>query len=160
MRCILAAEGEGTAMTMRAKIEADLKQAMLAKNEVEKDALRMMKAELLNQEVALGRELTDKESLAVLTKSVKSRKDSIEQYKASGRPDLLDAEEKQLAVVERYVPKAMSEDELRANIKSLIQELGATSKKDMGKLMKELSSRFDNVDGKIASKLVAELLPA
>lgn len=147
-------------MTMRAKIEADLKQAMLAKNEVEKDALRMMKAELLNQEVALGRELTDKESLAVLTKSVKSRKDSIEQYKASGRPDLLDAEEKQLAVVERYVPKAMSEDELRANIKSLIQELGATSKKDMGKLMKELSSRFDNVDGKIASKLVAELLPA
>lgn len=147
-------------MSMRAKIEADLKQAMLAKNEVEKDALRMMKADLLNQEVALGRELTDKESLAVLTKSVKSRKDSIEQYKTSGRADLLEAEEKQLVIVERYVPKAMSEDELRANVTKLIQELGLTSKKDMGKLMKELNARFDNVDGKTASKVVAELLPA
>jgi uncharacterized protein YqeY len=152
-----AGEGEA-AMSVRAKIEADLKQAMLQKDEVSKDALRMMKAELLNREVELARELEDKEAFAIIQKSVKSRRDSIDQYRQNGRNDLVEIEEKQLSVVERYVPKQMSEDEMRIAVSAIIKELGLTTKKDMGKLMKELSARHDNVDGKTASKLAGELL--
>lgn len=145
-------------MSLRETIEADLKQAMLNKDETAKNALRMLKADLLNEEVKLGRELSDKEGTAIVQRSIKSRRDSLEQYRQSGRADIVDAEERELAVVEKYAPKALSEDELRAAITGLIAELGFAGKKDMGKLMKELGARHDGVDGRVASKLAGELL--
>lgn len=145
-------------MSLRQTIEADLKKAMLAKDEVAKDALRMAKADLLNREVELGRDLTDEEATAVLQKNVKSRRDAIEQFRAGGRMDAVAEEEQQLAVIERYLPKALSEDETRAAVKAIASELGLSTKKDMGRLMKELKARHPSVDGRIASKVAGEVL--
>ncbi|AKF11454.1 GatB/YqeY domain-containing protein [Sandaracinus amylolyticus] len=145
-------------MSLKQTIEADLKKAMLAKDEIAKDALRLAKADLLNREVELGRDLTDEESTAVLQKGVKSRRDAIDQFRAGGRMDAVAEEEKQLAVLERYLPKMLSEDETRAAITSVTSELGLSSKKDMGRLMKELKARFPGVDGRIASKVAGEVL--
>lgn len=131
---------------------------MLAKDEVAKDALRMAKADLLNREVELGRDLTDEEAIAVLQKNVKSRRDAIEQFRAGGRMDAVAEEESQLAIIERYLPKALSEDETRAAVKAIASELGLASKKDMGRLMKELKARHPSVDGRIASKVAGEVL--
>src|SRR5690606_22983466 len=103
-------------MSLRQLIDADLKKAMLAKDEVAKDALRLAKSEMLNREVELGRDLTDEEALSVLAKGVKSRKDAIDQFRAGGRMEMVAEEESQLAVLERYLPKALSEVETRMAI--------------------------------------------
>lgn len=145
-------------MALRQTIEADLKKAMLAKDEVAKDALRMAKADLLNREVELGRDLTDEEATAVLQKNVKSRRDAIQQFRDGGRLDAVAEEEKQLAVLERYLPKTLSEDETREAVKAIASELGLSTKKDMGRLMKELKARHAGVDGRIASKVAGEIL--
>jgi uncharacterized protein YqeY len=145
-------------MSLRAKIEADLKQAMLQKNESAKNALRMLKSELLLEEVKLGRELTDKEGVAIVQRSLKMRRDSLEQYRASGRTDIVEEEEKELAIVEQFAPKNLGEDELRASIAAIVAELGLAGKKDMGRLMKELQARHESFDGKVASKLAGDLL--
>ena len=145
-------------MSLRQSIDADLKKAMLAKDEVAKDALRLAKSELLNREVELGRDLTDEEALAVLAKGVKSRKDAIDQFRAGGRMEAVAEEEAQLAILERYLPQALGEAETRMAIESLVTQLGLTTKKDMGRLMKELKSTHPNVDGRTASKLAAEIL--
>lgn len=145
-------------MSLKQTIEADLKKAMLAKNEIAKDALRLAKSELLLREVDLGRELTDEEIMGVLQKSVKSRKDAIEQFRAGGRMDAVAEEEQQLAVLEAYLPKALSESETRDAIGALVREHSLSSKKDMGRLMKLLKEKHPNVDGRIASKLAGEAL--
>lgn len=145
-------------MSLRQTIEADLKKAMLAKDEVAKDALRMAKADLLNREVELGRDLTDEEATAVLQKNVKSRRDAIQQFREGGRMEAVAEEEQQLAVLERYLPKTLSEDETREAVKAIASELGLSTKKDMGRLMKELKARHAGVDGRIASKVAGEIL--
>lgn len=145
-------------MSLRQTIEADLKKAMLAKDEVAKDALRMAKADLLNREVELGRDLTDDEALAVLQKNVKSRRDAIQQFRDGGRMDAVAEEEKQLAVLERYLPATLSEEDTRAAVQAIASELGLSTKKDMGRLMKELKARHPGVDGRIAAKVAGEVL--
>lgn len=145
-------------MSLRQTIEADLKKAMLAKDEVAKDALRMAKADLLNREVELGRDVTDDEAMAVLQKNVKARRDAIEQFRAGGRMDAVAEEEKQLAVLERYLPATLSEEDTRAAVKAIAGELGLSTKKDMGRLMKELKARHPGVDGRLASKVAGEVL--
>lgn len=145
--------------TLRERIDADLKKAMLEKNEVARDALRLAKSELLLKEVELGHPLTDDETTAVLTKSVKSRKDAIEEFKAGGRADLVEKEEQQLAILVPYLPKTLDAAETRAAITALATELGATTKKDMGRVMKALKERHGSaVDGKLASQIAGELL--
>ncbi len=145
-------------MTIRQKIEADLKKAMLEKNDVAKDALRLAKSEILNREVELGRALTEDEEIAVLQKGVKARKDAIEQFRAGGRHDAVAEEEKQLAVLAVYLPAQLDEAATRAAVTALIAELGLATKKDMGRLMKELKARHADVDGRLASKVAGELL--
>lgn len=146
-------------MALKQTIEADLKKAMLEKDAIAKDALRLAKSELLNREVELGRELSDEEALGVLQKGVKQRRDAIEQFRAGGRDEAVAEEERQLAVLERYLPKALSEDETRAVVRALVAELGLSSKKDLGRLMKELKARHPSVDGRLASRLAGEELP-
>jgi uncharacterized protein YqeY len=143
---------------LRTRIDADLKKAMLAKDEIAKDALRGAKADVLNREVELGREAKDEEVVAVLQKAVKSRRDSIDAFRAGGRDDAAKKEEAEIEVLSRYLPKALTEDETRAAIAKLVTELGLSSKKDMGRLMKELKSRHEGVDGRVASKIAGEVL--
>lgn len=144
--------------TIRERIDADLKAAMLAKNEAARDALRMAKSELLLREVEAGRALTEDETVAVLQKSVKTRKDAISEFAAAGRTDLVAKEELELGFLAPYLPKSMDAAETRAAMEAIATELGLSSKKDMGKLMKELKARHPSVDGRLASQLAADIL--
>jgi uncharacterized protein YqeY len=145
-------------MSLRERIDQDLKRAMLDKNEMARDALRVVKSELLLNEVKLGRPIEDAEAIAVLQTSVKQRKDAIESFRGAGRLDLVDAEEKQLAVIAGYLPQALSEAETRAAIEALKAELGLTSKKDLGALMKAIKAKHPTADPKLASQIAASLL--
>ena len=145
--------------TLRERIDADLKKAMLEKNEAQRDALRMAKSELLLKEVELGHPLTDAETTDILLKNVKSRKDAIQQFKDGGRQDLVDAELAQLVFLEGYLPKVLDPVASRAAIEALTTELGATTKKDMGRVMKEIKTRHGStIDGKLASQILGEIL--
>lgn len=145
-------------MSLREQIDQDLKRAMLDKNEVARDALRVVKSELLLREVELGRSIEDAEAIAILQKGVKQRRDAIDQFKSGGRADLVEAEERQLAVITVYLPQAMPEAETRAAIEGLVKELGLSTKKDLGTLMKALKARHPTADPKLASQIAAGLL--
>jgi uncharacterized protein YqeY len=138
-------------MALLERIDADLKKAMLARDDVTRDTLRMIKSELLT--------LEDPDELAVLTRAVKSRKDSIKSYLEGGRQDLADKELAEIDVIQRYLPKPLSDDEARAAIAAIIEEQGLSTKKDLGKVMKEVRSRHPGqIDGKLASTIAGELL--
>lgn len=147
-------------MTLKTTIDADLKTAMKAREELVRDTLRMIKSELMNREIELGRDLDESEEIGVLARGVKTRKDSIVDYEAGGRVEAAEQERAEIAIIERYLPKALTDDELRALIGTLAAEVGATSKRDMGKVMKVLGERYKGrYDGKLASKLIGEVLP-
>lgn len=138
-------------MTIRDQIDADLKKAMLERDEVTRDTLRMIKSELVTHQ--------DADELAVLTRAVKSRRDSIESYVEGGRQDLADKERAEIEVIQRYLPKPLSDDEAREAIASIIAELDLSTKKDLGRAMKEIRARHPGrIDGKVASKIAKDLL--
>lgn len=139
-------------MALLDTLNADLKKAMLARDALTRDTLRMLKSELLT--------LENPDEMAVLARAVKSRRDSAQSYREGGREDLAEKEEAEIAVIERYLPKQMTEDEARAAIAAIVSELGVTTKKDLGRVMKEVMARHrGTIDGKRASSLVAQLLP-
>ena len=138
-------------MALLEQIDADLKKAMLERDHVTRDTLRMIKSELLT--------LDDPDEIAVLTRAVKSRRDSIKSYVEGGRQDLADKEQAEIEVIQRYLPKALTEDEARAAIAAIVTEVGASTKKDLGKVMKEVRARYPGqIDGKLASTIAGELL--
>lgn len=138
-------------MALLEQINADLKKAMLARDEVTRDTLRMVKSELLT--------LDNPDELAVLSRAVKTRRDSIKSYVEGGRQDLADKERAEIEVIERYLPKQLDEAATREAIAALIAELGLSSKKDLGQVMKELKTRYQGqVDGRLASSIAGELL--
>jgi len=147
-------------MSLKNTIDADLKTAMKARDELVRDTLRMIKSELMNREIELGKDLDESEEIGVLSRGVKSRKDSISEYEAGGRPEAADKERAEIAIIERYLPTPLTDVELRAIIAAVATEVGATSKRDMGKVMKVLGERYKGrYDGKAASKLIGETLP-
>ena len=124
---------------------------MLARDNLTRDTLRMIKSELLT--------LDDPDELSVLTRAVKSRRDSIKSYLEGGRQDLADKEQAEIEVIQRYLPKPLSEDEAREAVAAIVTELGASTKKDLGKVMKEVRARYPGqIDGKLASSIAGELL--
>ena len=138
-------------MALLEQIDADLKKAMLARDNLTRDTLRMIKSELLT--------LDDPDELAVLTRAVKSRRDSIKSYVEGGRQDLADKEQAEIEVIQRYLPKPLGEDEAREAVAAIVAELGASTKKDLGKVMKEVRARYPGqIDGKLASSIAGELL--
>ena len=138
-------------MPLRDQIDTDLKKAMLARDEVTRDTLRMIKSELVTHE--------DADELTVLTRAVKSRRDSIKSYVDGGRQDLADKEQAEIEVIQRYLPKPLDDDEARSAIASIIEELGLSTKRDLGKAMKEIRARHPGqIDGKLASSIAGELL--
>ena len=138
-------------MSLLEQINADLKKAMLERDTVTRDTLRMVKSELLT--------LDNPDELAVLSRAVKSRRDSIKSYVEGGRQDLADKEQAEIEVIERYLPKQLSEDEAREAIAGIIGELGLSSKRELGTVMKELKARYPGqVDGKLASSIAGKLL--
>lgn len=148
-------------MGLKAIIDADIKKAMLAKDKLTLLALRDIKKMILIEESKAGGtgEITEEEGLKILQKAAKQRKDSAQIYKDQNRPDLLEKEEAEIAVIEKYLPEAMSEDDLKAALTAIISKVGASSPADMGKVMgmatKELAGK---AEGRAISTMVKTLL--
>jgi len=146
-------------MARKDEIQARLKEAMLSKDEVARDTLRMLKSEWGAEEARLGRDLDEGEELKLLKRAVKSRKDSIASYREAGREDAAAREEQEIAVIQEFLPQSMGEAALLEAMTSLVHELGLEGKKDMGRLMKEVMARYPGqVDGKVASGVAGRLL--
>ena len=144
---------------MRERLESDLKQAMRDRNDVARDTLRMLLAEIKNREIASGRDLNEEEAVAVLQKAVKTRQESVEQFDKAGRADLVAREKAEIAVVQGYLPQAMSEEQVRAAVQAVLAETGVTSKKDLGVAIKAVMARHKGrIDGRLAQKILGELL--
>lgn len=148
-------------MSLQQKIDQEIKAAMLAKQEARLRGLRAIKAAILlaKTEKGAGEELTDDSEIKVLQKLVKQRKESAEIYKAQNREDLYKVEAEEMEVIEAFLPKQMEREEIKAVIAGIISATGASSVKDMGKVMgaanKELAGK---ADGKTISEVVKELL--
>jgi len=134
-------------MTLREIINQDVKDAMKAKDTKKRDALRLLTSAFKQIEVDERKELSDDDIVKIIQKQVKSRNDSITQYKEAGRDDLMQIELDEIAIYTPYLPTQLSDDELTSAIKEIISKVGATTMKDMGKVMgmasKELAGRAD-----------------
>ena len=145
-------------MSMIEQIQKDITQAMRAREEQRLSTLRMVKTALKNREIEKMGPLDDKESQQVLSTLIKQRKDSIEQFTKGGRKDMADKEAAEIKLIETYLPKAASEEQIVEGVKAVIAEMGAPTMKDMGTVMKNAMARFAaagvRVDGKQVSEVV------
>lgn len=148
-------------MSLFDTISADIKSAMLAKDRVKLEALRGVKKEFLEAKTAKGGngELSDDAALKILSKMVKQRRESAAIYQEQNRPELAESELAEAAVIEAYMPRQLSPDELNAELQSIIAEVGAVGPQDMGKVMGVASKRLaGRADGRAISTCVKELL--
>lgn len=147
-------------MTLEEKINACIKESMLARDQKRLAALRAVKSEiLLLKTKEAGHVVTPQEEIAVLQRLVKQRKESALMYKEQNREDLFEEETFQRQVIEEFLPKQLSEEEIKVELKNIIKTLGATSMKDMGNVMKTAQEKFQgSADNKLVSTLVKELL--
>jgi len=143
----------------RAKIEADIKAAMLARNDIARDTLRLVINDVKRAEEASGSAATEADVISALSGGAKRRQESIDQFDHAGRKDLADKERAELAVITAYLPVQMDEAQARTLIATLIAELKLTSKKDAGSLMKAVMAKHKGaIDGKLAQRLAMEML--
>ena len=149
-------------MTLTEKVAADLTTAMKARDAGRLSALRMLKAAIMNKGVEKGRDLDDAEVLQVVSSLVKQRRDSIEQFAKAGRTDLVDKETAEIAILEHYLPPAVSPQEIDAAVAAAIAETGAASAKDIGKVMKAVMPKLagKGADGKTINDIVRRRLGA
>ncbi|HAR39616.1 MAG: glutamyl-tRNA amidotransferase [Bacteroidetes bacterium GWD2_45_23] len=148
-------------MALLETITEEIKKAMLAKDKVRLEALRGIKKELLEAKTAKGAsgELSDEAATAILQKMVKQRKDSAEIYTTQNRPDLAESEIEQMKVIQEYLPAQLTPDELENEVKLIIAETGATSMKEMGKVMGLASKQLaGKAEGRAISEMVKKLL--
>ncbi|MCO6493108.1 MAG: GatB/YqeY domain-containing protein [Phaeodactylibacter sp.] len=147
-------------MSLEERIMQDLKEAMKAKDQAALRGIRAIKAAILLEKTSGSKhDLSGDMEMKLLQKLVKQRKDSLDIYEKQGREDLAQTEREEIEVIERYLPKQLSEEELRAEIKKIIDETGADSMKDMGKVMGAAQKKLaGKADGKTMSGIVRELL--
>lgn len=146
--------------TLAETVRADMTAAMKAQEKERLSTLRMLQSALKNEQIHVGHELTDEETMTVIRKAVKQRLDSIEQYTNAGRTELADKERSEMELLKTYLPPELTEEELEGGLREIIASTGAQSKKDMGKVMKEATARFKGrVDGKKIQEIVSRLLP-
>lgn len=148
-------------MSLKQQIETDIKTAMLARQKAELQALRAIKSMILLAETEKGNDgsVSAEAELKLLMKAVKQRKDSAQIYKDQGREDLLAVELAEIAVIEKYLPKQMSEEEIRTELKKIVAQVGAAGPQDMGKVMGLASKALaGKADGKTISGIVKSIL--
>ncbi len=148
-------------MDLFERVSADIKAAMLAKDKVRLETLRDIKKEFLEAKTAKGAdgELSDDTAIRIMTKMAKQRRETAEIYSSQNRPELAQNELAEAAVIEEYLPRQLSEEELVAELKKIIEQTGATSAKEMGKVMGVASKALaGRADGKAISAKVKELL--
>ena len=147
-------------MSLGEQIISDLTASMKAQDAQRTSTLRMVKAAMMNRKIEKGSDLDDDEMQKLLRSLVKQRRDSIEQYEKAGRQELADKEQAEIAVIETYLPQAASQAEIEAAVISAITETGATSIKDMGRVMKAAQTALTgkNADGKLVADTVKTIL--
>ena len=148
-------------MDLKETLTDNYKQAMKDRDKLKVSTIRMVLAGVKNEEIAKRGELTEEEFLTVLAREARKRKESIEEFGKGGRQDLVEKEERELSIIESYLPEQLSEDEVRDIIDRTIQEVGATSAGDLGKVMGKLMPLLKGkTDGKKVNQMVRERLQA
>ena len=146
-------------MSLKEKLNEDLKQAMRDKEVVKRDSIRAINTMIKQVEVDERRVLDDAEVIKLIQRGIKQREEAISQYNAAGREDLVQKEQEQVNVFMNYLPKQLSDEELETGMKEIIAEVEATTLKDMGKVMGAASKKFAGVaDGKRINEMVKKLL--
>ena len=147
-------------MSLRDRLTEDLKLAMKARDQLRMDVIRMIKAAVLNKEVEMKKDLDDAEMSRIMTTMIKQRRESVEQYEKGHRAELAAKERQEISIIESYLPKALSPEELAQTVEAVIRETGAGSAKEMGAVMKAVMARLAGqpVDGKQVSDLVRSKL--
>ncbi|NNU83026.1 GatB/YqeY domain-containing protein [Geobacillus sp. BMUD] len=147
-------------MSLLDRLNDDMKQAMKNKEKEKLSVLRMLKAALQNEAIKLGKSpLSEDEELTVLSRELKQRKDSLHEFENAGRSDLVEKVKTEIEIVQSYMPKPLTEDELRELIEQTIKEVGASSKADMGKVMGAIMPKVKGrADGSLVNRLVQQQL--
>ena len=146
-------------MTLRERLHDDTTAAMRSGDALRRDVLRMVQNAIYNTEKAKRVTLSEDEILGIVVREVKTRRESVEAFRQGGREDLAAKEEAEIAILADYLPQALTDDELRALVEEAVAATGATSARDMGKVMGWLSPRIrGRADGKVASGMVAQAL--
>lgn len=149
--------------SLKEKVAADLKDAMRAKNDVRRRTLRSLRAALMEKEIEQRQggtsTLSEQDELSVARKQAKQRRDAVQQYEEAGREDLAEKERAELAVLEEYLPQQLSEADMRKEVHNVVQEVGATSPRDMGPVMQEAMRRLrGRADGRRVQQLAQQIL--
>ena len=146
-------------LMLKEKLLEDLKMSMKEKNEVRKNAVQMVRAAILQVEKDNGITLEDEKIIQIIAKEVKKRKDSLDDYIKGGREDIVKQVEEEMNILSEYLPKQLSKEEIEKMVKEIIEQVGAESIKDMGKVMKEAKEKIGaRADGKAINEVVKELL--
>ena len=144
---------------LKEKLLNDLKNSMKEKNVVRKNVIQMIRAAILQEEKDKQIEVTDEQIIEIIAKESKKRKDALADYKKSGREDLINQIEEEIAIIAEYLPKQLSKEEITVIVKEVIKEVGATSMKDMGKVMKLAKEKNGaQSDGRTINEIVKENL--
>ncbi len=142
-------------MSLLERLNEDMKHAMKNKEKDKLSVIRMIKSSLQNESIKLGKELSEEEEITVLSREVKQRKDSLQEFEKAGRSDLAEKIKTELTYVKKYLPEQLSEDELKEIIKEAIKEVGASSKADLGKVMSVVMPKIKGkADGSLVNKIV------
>ncbi len=148
-------------MSLSEQLNEAMKAAMKARDSLRLNAIRMIRTAIKNREIDERRELDDQEVIGVLSTLVKQRKESAQVYREGGRPELAEKEEQELAIIQEFLPAQLGEAELHAIIESAVNDTGAVSMKDMGKVMKVVTGKtLGRADGRLVSELVKARLSA
>jgi len=146
-------------MSLAERITEDMKQAMKNKDKLRLSVIRMIRSAIKYAEIELKTTLSDEQIIDVLTREVKQRRDSLQEFEKAGRTDLAENIKEEIEIVQDYLPKQLSEEELRVIVQEVIEQVGATAKLDMGKVMGALMPRIKGrADGKLVNQLVQEKL--
>lgn len=146
-------------MSLLDQLNEDMKQAMKDKDKLKLSVIRMVKSAIKNEEINVQKELSDDEVLTVLNRELKQRRDSLQEFEKAGREDLVEKTRAEIEILQGYLPEQLSEEELRAIISETIAAVGASSKKEMGKVMGALMPKIKGrADGRLVQQMVQEML--
>ncbi|MBA4547757.1 GatB/YqeY domain-containing protein [Thermoactinomyces intermedius] len=146
-------------MSLTNQLDQEMKMALKNKDKQKLSTIRMLKSAIKKEEIDKKRPLNDDEIISVIMREVKQRKDSLAEYKAAGRDDLAEKEQAEIDILSAYLPEQMSEEELKALVQQVIEEVGAGSKADMGKVMSAIMPKVKGrAEGRLVNRLVQEAL--
>ena len=144
---------------LKEKLMEDLKEAMRSKNEIKKNTVQMVRAAILQIEKDKGIQVEDDRILEIIAKEVKTKRDVIKDFEKAERQDLIDQTNQEIEVLQQYLPKQLSREEIKVELEKIIAEIGATTMKDMGAIMKEAKAKMGaSADGKIINEVAKEVM--